>query len=367
MSRRLTGAFLAVLAIGLAVSAAPQIEADSDTYDFGTILEGYAIEHTFVLTNTGDETLLIRDVQVTCGCTTTELTTNELAPGQSVELHALVGTSGFGGRDITKTIKVFTNDPRYNDGIGIEYYGLDITGTVLRAEPYHKTTEQLYLDSYVLVDLRPEDEYATGHLIGAVNIQPSDLGATLDPLELPGSSILFVYDETGEDAYAVADDLVSAGYLFARSFTGGLSGWVRAYGSQYVYPPVEGVTYDPPLPKPEDEDDEGADANVLDPTYLRSTLYVLIDLREPEAFDEGHLVGAVNIPSGELSLQTLTDRVGTLPRDARIILYDETSLISDDKVQELIDAGYPNAKSLLGGFGYWQQAYGDELVWQETP
>jgi len=356
MSRRLTGALLALLVLGLAAAAAPQIEVDSDTYDFGSILEGFAIEHTFVLTNTGDETLVIDQVRATCGCTTTGLATNELQPGQSVELDAVVGTTGFGGSTISKSIYVYSNDPEYSDGFGPDKLVLRITGTVVRAEPYRITTEDLYLDSYLLVDLRPAAEYSTGHILGAINIVPSELKTELASFELPESAIVFMYDETGSGTKAIAEGLAAAG-TFAMSLNGGLSQWVLGYDDSYIIPQGAELELDAPVLVP------SRSANVLDTALLREYLHVIIDLRSSEAFAEGHLIGAANVPNDTFDLISLRAAVGDLPLDAKIILYDTSGDLSDARAQELNGYGYANAKSLVGGLDYWQQTYGSQLIW----
>ncbi|MCD6135338.1 DUF1573 domain-containing protein, partial [Candidatus Bipolaricaulota bacterium] len=75
-----------VLGLGAVAMAAARISADEPVYDFGEILEGLAVVHTFVLQNVGDEPLTIDDIQVSCGCTTTSLAKSTLAPGESVDL-----------------------------------------------------------------------------------------------------------------------------------------------------------------------------------------------------------------------------------------------------------------------------------------
>jgi len=48
----------------------PVITWDKNTYDFGDIVQGEKVEHTFKFTNSGSEPLVITNVEVTCGCTT---------------------------------------------------------------------------------------------------------------------------------------------------------------------------------------------------------------------------------------------------------------------------------------------------------
>jgi hypothetical protein len=47
--------------------AGPHIKFDSTVLDFGAATVGRVIEHNFVFTNTGDQTLEIKDVRLHCG------------------------------------------------------------------------------------------------------------------------------------------------------------------------------------------------------------------------------------------------------------------------------------------------------------
>ena len=70
-----------ILVFGIAVAGAalaqlpakvngPVITWEKATHDFGDMLQGDKVEHVFKFTNTGNEPLIITNVQVTCGCTT---------------------------------------------------------------------------------------------------------------------------------------------------------------------------------------------------------------------------------------------------------------------------------------------------------
>jgi len=355
MIRRLAGVVLVGLVFGIAGLAAPMLEVDSEVYDFGTILEGYAIEHTFVLTNAGDETLIIDRVRATCGCTTTELPTNELAPGQSVELDAVVGTTGFGGSTISKSIYIYSNDPRYavdSTGTGGKLT-LYLRGTVIRSEPYHMSTEDLKLYSILLVDLRDESSFASGHLTGAINIPVSTLSQVVP--SLPTDTVLVLYDETGATAQTVVEGLIGNGLPFARVLSGGLAGWTQAYDTQFMVPTPASAAYGSPVAT--------SAGYSLTPTSLHRVLYVLVDLRDADAFSAGHIAGAINIPYDDFSVPGLSDHTGEIPMDIEVIFYDQSGAESEIVVQAMIAAGYANAKSLLGGLNEWSRVYGDDLIW----
>ena len=51
-------------------ASGPAITWEKSTFDFGDIAQGDKVEHIFKFTNTGNQPLIITNIQVTCGCTT---------------------------------------------------------------------------------------------------------------------------------------------------------------------------------------------------------------------------------------------------------------------------------------------------------
>lgn len=101
----------------------PGILFSSDTYNFGIIEEGKAVNHTYEFTNSGTTTLVVKDVRPTCGCTVTGDYDKEVKPGQKGKIPISLDTSGFDGFT-AKTIIVKTNVQKNPD------YTLIIEGTV---------------------------------------------------------------------------------------------------------------------------------------------------------------------------------------------------------------------------------------------
>ena len=85
--------------------------------------------------------------------------------------------------------------------------------------------------------------------------------------------------------------------------------------------------------------------------------YLVVDLRPPDAYAAAHLLGAINIPYDEIG-----EWVDRLPRGVLLVFYDEDGIRSDDVVQTLGAAFYPDARSLLGGLAEWRRRYGDRYV-----
>ena len=92
-------------------------------------------------------------------------------------------------------------------------------------------------------------------------------------------------------------------------------------------------------------------ADTLKLIQKKDTSYVLVDTQPPEAFEEEHVVGAVNFPW----VDRITPPI-SLPRNKMLIVYcacnhDEDSI---DMVKKLAEFGYLNTKVLEGGWFKWQ-------------
>lgn len=82
---------------------------------------------------------------------------------------------------------------------------------------------------------------------------------------------------------------------------------------------------------------------------------VLVDIREPDEFREGHINGAVNIPRGLLEFKfSGTPELGA--RDLNIMLYCKTSGRAALAAASLQDMGYLHVRSIAGGFDAWTGA-----------
>ena len=77
---------------------------------------------------------------------------------------------------------------------------------------------------------------------------------------------------------------------------------------------------------------------------------LVIDVRPPDLFAEGHVPGSVNIPQDDLS-----QRTGELPsnREAAIVMVCGIGKFSKPTTLYLKSMGYRNVRSLKGGMGEW--------------
>lgn len=88
----------------------PKAVVDDPVFNYGTRGDDEIVEHSFVLRNEGTGVLEIRNVRAGCGCTTTELATDTLAPGEDVAITASTNLRGRQGQQ-RMAVTVFTNDP----------------------------------------------------------------------------------------------------------------------------------------------------------------------------------------------------------------------------------------------------------------
>lgn len=87
----------------------PVLTWDKSTHDFGTMAQGDVLEHTFKFTNTGNEPLVITNVQVSCGCTTPKgWPRDPVMPGGSGELTVAFNSTGKMGAQ-TKPVIIVSN------------------------------------------------------------------------------------------------------------------------------------------------------------------------------------------------------------------------------------------------------------------
>jgi len=90
---------------------APVLSVDDAEFKFGKIQQGEKVEHTYVLTNSGNSDLQIRKVKASCGCTAVQPEKRIIAPGESVNIKTVFNSAGKLGNQ-NKTVTIITNDPK---------------------------------------------------------------------------------------------------------------------------------------------------------------------------------------------------------------------------------------------------------------
>ena len=246
----------------------------------------------------------------------------------------------------------------------------DVSGKTFPLDPV-KAKELLTGNEskYLVIDLRSAEDYAKGHVKGAVNIPLAQLPQNLD--KLPMDKTLMLYCYTGQTSSLAMVPLKYYGYKVVSISRG--------------FPTVEksgfavdtaAVAFTPVAAKPPaDAKVAAAQAGLKDTLdalikqFAAKTLiipgkdvkalvdagagkYHIVDLRAADDYSKGYIKGAINVP-----LATLADAMKSFPKDKTIVLYcysGQTAAMATVPLKAegfkltSISTGFPGAQA--GGF-----------------
>jgi hypothetical protein len=101
--------FVQIKAQDASLIQGPAITWELLSHDFGDIVQGDKVDYTFKFTNTGDQPLVLTNVEVTCGCTTPKgWPRDPIIPGGKGELTVAFNSAGKFGR-LNKVVTVTSN------------------------------------------------------------------------------------------------------------------------------------------------------------------------------------------------------------------------------------------------------------------
>lgn len=196
-------------------------------------------------------------------------------------------------------------------------------------------------NKFVLIDARTEPEYAESHIADAVNIPDKKLDKNLALLPQDRNSLLIIYCNGVKcgKSKRLAQKLEPLGYTNIRIYLEGIPVW-----EERNLPLVTGPDYNKKI-----------EATVIKPADLKRLIsekkdnYVLVDVRDPSEYKEGHISGAVNIPS-----EIFAAGSGVLPKEKKIIVYCNTGSRSYLAYKKLIQLAYPDINQAL--LAEWKDA-----------
>ncbi|MGE5439562.1 MAG: DUF1573 domain-containing protein [Bacteroidota bacterium] len=86
-----------------------RLAVQNPVFGFGDIKQNVFVEHDFIISNTGDDSLVIMDVRASCGCTAAQPEKNVLRPGESAKINVKFNTISRQGKQ-QKYIYIISND-----------------------------------------------------------------------------------------------------------------------------------------------------------------------------------------------------------------------------------------------------------------
>ncbi len=117
---------------GVSTKIGPKIQFNTPVHDFGKISAGEVVKYSFIFTNVGDQSLIITNVQPSCGCTAAGDWTREVEPGKIGTIPVQFNSANFGGQ-VSKMVTVVCNDKRqpavYLQIKGTIWKPIDVTPT----------------------------------------------------------------------------------------------------------------------------------------------------------------------------------------------------------------------------------------------
>ena len=99
---------LCLLAFAFTAQAQAVMQFETDTHDFGKVAEGTVATYEFKFKNTGNQPVVIANVQASCGCTTPDWTKTPVLPGKMGIIKAMYSSAGRPGV-FNKTVTVTSN------------------------------------------------------------------------------------------------------------------------------------------------------------------------------------------------------------------------------------------------------------------
>jgi rhodanese-related sulfurtransferase len=188
--------------------------------------------------------------------------------------------------------------------------------------------------SFTLIDSRTKPEYVESHIVSSVNIPDKKLQENLNLLPADKKSPLVIYCNGVKcgKSKRLALQLEPLGYTNIRIYLEGIPVW-----EERNLPMVTGPDYNKTI-----------EATIIKPADLKKMIsenkgdFVVVDVRDPAEFKEGHIPGAINIPS-----ETFAAGSGVLPKEKKIIVYCNTGSRSYLAYKKLIGLAYPNINQTL--------------------
>lgn len=215
-----------------------------------------------------------------------------------------------------------------------------------------------------LIDAREVDEYEEGHIPGAVNIPLRTLADNLD--QIPADQPVFVYCASGHRASIALSSLGMLGYDNVKSYPPGWKGWTEAE-EEISTEGVEPGSFEVPEIDPEmlaavteflNNIPEGwlAVKEVEQLSDAMDAGAFVIDVREADEYNEGHIPGAVNIP-----MRSISQNLEEVPTDQPIIVYCASGHRAGMSLTALQVVGLSGSRSFPAGYGAWESS-GEEVA-----
>jgi len=196
-------------------------------------------------------------------------------------------------------------------------------------------------EEFVLIDARTAEEYEQSHIPGAENINEKNFDCEALKLPVKKSTPFVVYCngvKCGKSG-KIAQKIGALGYMNIAIYREGIPVW-----EERNLPLVTSSDYGKKI-----------QTNMLKPSEVKSIVgaknpaYIIVDVREPKEFAEGHIPGALNIPMEQFAAKS-----DVLPKEKNIVVYCNSGSRSYIAFKKLIQLAYQNRFQTI--FADWKEA-----------
>ncbi len=169
------------------VQKKPHILVEEPNFYGGTVSEGEIVTHRYVVKNTGDAPLNIKNVSTSCGCTAANAGEKVVQPGGETYIEASLDTAHRHGR-VIKTINIDTDDPdkpRSTLSIGAEIQVLVAFKTAV-VRPQNLQKGEPWTEEFEITALDPENLN-----LGEITTSLEGMKASVEKREVEGQTKIF--------------------------------------------------------------------------------------------------------------------------------------------------------------------------------
>lgn len=212
--------------------------------------------------------------------------------------------------------------------------------------PYRTvTTEELKKlidqgqDAVLVVDARNPEEYDEVHIRNAVNIPAAKLekNPSLLPTDKKKGIVFYCNGVKCGKSKKAAQIAAHAGHTDLMVYSEGMPVWEEKGMPIYAGPSYE----------------KKVETSKLKPRELKALIdskagnFTVVDVRDRNEFEQGHIPGAINIPVSNFAQQS-----GNLEKDKRIVVYCNSGGRSYNAYRKLQKLAYPNINQAI--FADWE-------------
>ena len=193
-----------------------------------------------------------------------------------------------------------------------------------------KQTEKLLNSDkdVLIIDVRSEYEYEKGHLLNAINLpyDDDDFKSELNEIIDYKDKIVLVYCRSGNRSEKAAVKLVDNGFKNVKNVTDGVDEY------DYKLVKVDNIT--------------GREAEKMINDDKHDKDLIILDVREPKDFNNGHLLNAINIP-----IENIDKRMDEWRnyKSKDIIVYCNTGRKSAEVAEKLVEHGFTDVTNIVDG------------------